>query len=318
MSVTQLDDSYLIISFFNPRYASSKMRACQISNELKKKYKYVLNNPSINSFNKENKALLNKKKVVFLYKFATVHRKYKRILRNAFVIWDIIDGLAHRIKYKYNKFFRRHYKESHLINCANSGQMNMFKKYNPLNRIFDCIPHNWDNRVRNCVNKAKENENLEAPKFVFLGTPQKGGYDHRFMNYKDFNRIGKISVNDKNNTVGTFNVCGSFRPATIAMGKPGTKCAVAASLNCVFLANKKEYGVYDLLGDDYPYYFEEPISEKVIDKSIDYIKKTYKTEIWDKAMECVKKAKEKSDVINVTNDFIRHFENYFLNLNKKI
>lgn len=320
MSATQLDDSYLILSFFNPRYASSKMRACQTASELKKKYKYVLNNPDIDTLKKDNESILNKKTVIFVYKFSNLPPNYNDILKDPFIIWDIIDGLngkanakdRNKVTYDNCEFYKNRYNKYHMINCANSGQMKMLKEKNPLNRIFDCIPHNWDDRMRNLWDKAQKNEKLKKPVFKFLGTSQQK-YDKKYKKFNGFSHVASKLVTDKKNFVGTFNVCGSFRTEGYALPKPGTKCAVASSINCVFLANRNEYGVYDLLGDNYPYYFNEPLNDKNIKSTMNYITKTYKKEQWHKAKECMKMAKEKSDVINTTKEFIKHIENHFEN-----
>jgi hypothetical protein len=304
-----LDDSYLILCFYNKALASSSMRAVQTSNELKKKYRYVCNNPDFNKFIKNNKKykLTNKKTVVFLFKYANIPEKFNNILKNPFIIWDTIDGLDKRSSLLNNEIV---YKTCHLINCCNSGMMKILQKYNSLNKIIDCIPHNWDTRMRKYWNNAIENENLENPVFVFLGTSQQH-FDKKYKNFNGNRQIAKELVHNKNNLIGKFNVCSSFRTKSVAMPKPGTKCAVAASINCLFLANKNEYGVHDLLGDDYPYYFDDNINDETIKKTMNYMKETYKKEPWNKAKECMKIAKEKSDVINTTKLFIAHIENHY-------
>ena len=305
-----IDESYLIIMYFKTMSGSGRMRGIQLFNELKQKYKFIYINPNIRELHNNNPSLLSKKTVVFLLKYGDITKEELDLLNNPFIIWDMIDTYIKG--YADNKHYKSKLEICHLINCANSHEMKLLQqKNNKSYKIFDCIPHNWDNRVRKYQDKAKENEQLKEPKIVFLGTPHRGSFDTTFKNYKDICHIGQYVINDKNNIIGSFNVCSSFRQSNISIMKPGTKCAVASSLNCVFMANKNEYGVYDLLGDEYPYYFEEPITKQCIDETIDYIKKTYNTPVWDKAKECMERAKEKSDIINVTKEFIKHFENYF-------
>ena len=48
-----------------------------------------------------------------------------------------------------------------------------------------------------------------------------------------------------------------------------------------------------------------------MDKMINYIKETYKTPVWDKAMKIIKEVKEKTAVRNIAKKFIKHIENHF-------
>lgn len=324
MSTTNLDNSYLIICIFKENFASSIMRAHQTRDQLKKKFKHVYSNPNYNDLYAKNPNIFKLKTVVFIFKWEPTPF-YIQKLNNPYIIWDIIDGLdqAKPIKvtdikkgvivtYDNSNSYRERYNLCHLINCANSEQMKMLSTKNPLNKTFDCIPHNWDDRTRKYYTQSLNNQKLKSPVFTFVGTSQQY-YDKRYKNYKAFNHITKKLVKPK--MIGTFNVCGSFRTHKIAIPKPGTKCAVAASMNCVFMACKNEYGAVDLLGPNYPYYFNEPITDKVIRKMIKYIKRTYKKEPWKRAMDCVREAKLKSDVITTTNCFISHFKKHFANQN---
>ena len=185
--------------------------------------------------------------------------------------------------------------------------MEILSADNPKKKTFACIPHNWDNRTRDTFSLIKRNEKLKEPVYVFVGTSQQQ-YDKKFKNFHKFKHIATKIVDSK--LLGTFNVCGSFRTSEQSIPKPGTKCAVAASMNSLFIASKNEYGVVDLLGDDYPYYFDNPSTKNVKDV-MDKIDNTYKTKTWDKAMECVNNARIKSDVVTTTNQFIDHFLKHF-------
>jgi hypothetical protein len=323
MNKSNLNKDYLIINVYNKKMASGNMRGDQTHQELKKKYQYVYTHDEYNKLiiNPKNHFLFKLNIVVFIYKWTMPPADLVSKLNNPYIIWDIIDGLDHNrpnkkagvikntiVTYKNCEGYRKMYKLSNLINCANSKQMEILSSVNPLNKQFDCIPHNWDNRIRNSFDICKKNEKLSIPHYAFVGTSQQS-YDKIFKNYYKFKHIANKVVSKEQ--MGTFNVCGSFRTGDQSIPKPGTKCAVAASMNCIFIANKDEAGVVDLLGPEYPYYFSKDPNKKHIKTLINYIDKTYKTEIWNTAMECVKDARIKSDVITTTSSFITHFTNHF-------
>jgi hypothetical protein len=111
----------------------------------------------------------------------------------------------------------------------------------------------------------------------------------------EINFIG--SVIQKNN-VGHFNCLCSLRDKKSSFGKPATKSYVAASFKSIIIAFKHEYGVYDLYGEEYPYYIQnnkQTDKENIVD-TIDYIKKTYNSDIWNKALQITENVKEKTSI----------------------
>ena len=295
---------------------SGHMRGLQLAKEFAKKYQYVFINPKLKADFKKYEKYLDLKTVLFKIKNSPTPGIEN--LKNPFCIWDVVDSLEQKVRqtkqiptYNTCHHIKKMYNNYHLINCPNSKLVEYIcPQNNPKNRIFDHIPHNWDDNFRDVTNQALNNEKFKKPIFVYIGTPnKKDPVDKKFSNYEDIMYLGQVA---KKKDIGTFNVCASFRSEFNSINKPGTKCAVAASFNAVFIANKHEYGVYDLLGPDYPYYLEKT-DEKHVKKMIKYIKKSYKTPIWDKAMECVRHAKEKSDIQNIAEKFIKHIENYFNN-----
>ena len=322
MNQTNLEKDFLIITIYNKKMASGIMRGRQTYEQLKKKFKYVYNVDEFNNIVKKDPKtkLLNMKTAIFLFKWVGIPSWFNQI-KNKYVIWDIIDGLDHYrpnrkagvvkgqvVTYNNCLGFRRMYKICNLINCANSKQMEILSAKNPHKKTFDCIPHNWDNRTRDKINKCKLNEKLPQPNYVFVGTAQQR-YDKIFRNFYKFKPIACKLVHDKQ--LGKFNVCGSFRSADQSIPKPGTKCAVAASMNSLFIANKDEYGVYDLLGKEYPYYFSGDPDKKKIKRLINTIDKTYNTPTWELAVKCMEKARIESDVVTTTDNFIKHIKNHF-------
>jgi hypothetical protein len=306
-------DYFIIFALYSSHAGSTWMRGKQLARALARTYQYVFINPSLDNNFETYKPYIHLKTVVFTIKAGTLQGTEK--LNNPFYIWDVVDWaealtLKRRkiITYEY-EYVKKKYDKYHLINCANSKQIEYFcPQNNPKNRIFDCIPHNWDSKFRDITVEALKNEKLSEPKFAYIGTPNKKDQaDRKFYKYKDITYLGQVA---KKKDIGTFNVCASFRTEFNSIYKPGTKCAVAASFNAMFIANKHEYGVYDLLGPDYPYYLEKT-DEENMDKMINYIKETYKTPIWDKAMKIIKEVKEKTDVRNIAKQFIKHIENHF-------
>ena len=322
MNLTNLDNDYLIITIYTSKMASGQMRGAQTYQELKQKFKHVYNVVEFNQIvEKDPKTkLLSMKTAVFLFKWVGIPSWFNQI-KNKYVIWDIVDGLDHYkpirktgvVKGQIATYsncigYRKMYQICNLINCANSKQMEILSAKNPKKREFDCIPHNWDNRTRDKLNICKLNENLPQPNYVFVGTAQQR-YDKIYRRFYKFKPIASKLVKDKQ--LGNFNVCGSFRSGDQSIPKPGTKCAVAASMNSLFIANKDEHGVYDLLGKDYPYYFTGNPTKKKIKRLINTMDRTYKTPTWDLAKKCMEQARIKSDVVTTTDNFIKHFKNYF-------
>tara|TARA_Y100000389_G_scaffold71441_1_gene68116 strand:- start:153 stop:1277 length:1125 start_codon:yes stop_codon:yes gene_type:complete len=306
-------DYFIIFALYSLHTGSSWMRGKQLARALAKTYQYVFINPSLDKNFETYKPYVHLKTVVFTIKAGFLRGTEK--LNNPFYIWDVVDWAEYFtlkkdkiITYEY-KYVKKKYDKCHLINCANSKQIEYFcPQNNPKDRIFDCIPHNWDSKFRDITPKALNNEKLPEPKFAYIGTPnKKDPTDSKFRNYKDITYLGQVA---KKKDIGTFNVCASFRSEFNSIYKPGTKCAVAASFNSAFIANKHEYGVYDLLGPDYPYYLEKT-NQQNMENMIKYIKDTYKTPIWDKAMKIIKEVKEKTDVRNIAKQFIKHIENHF-------
>ena len=89
-----------------------------------------------------------------------------------------------------------------------------------------------------------------------------------------------------------------MRDEKTSFGKPATKSYVAASLNSIIIAYYHEYGVRDLYGEEYPYYIKKnkKIDKENIIDTIDYIKQTYKSDIWNKALQITQSVKELTSI----------------------
>ena len=322
--MNQTNNDYLILTIYDKKMASGIMRGRQTYEELTKKYTHVYDQNTFDDLLNKNPTtnLLKLTTVVFIFKWCKIP-KWISIFNSPYIIWDIVDGLDHMkpirrtgvvrgVLPNYNncKGYRGMYNLCNLINCANSKQMELLSAINPGKKTFDSIPHNWDNRTRDKFKLWIKNTNLDKPNYVFVGTAQQK-FDAKFRKFYKFNHIATKLVSSK--FLGTFNVCGSFRTGDISIPKPGTKCAVAASMNCIFIASRDEYGVFDLLGERYPYYFSGVPTKGKIKNLINYIDKTYKSPTWELAMECVNEAKIKSDIITTTDNFIKHFTDHFKN-----
>lgn len=289
----------LIVCFFGvPHrvdYTHYQMRTLPLINEMKKYFNHCYFNPNEKIITK----FKNKKFVLILMKRRDITKKFLRI-RNKLVIWDVIDALkdTNMDTVLDNKIFKRNYEYTHIINCSNSLMKNFLrkKKNNRLKRKFVFIPHNWDARIKiYLLEHNKKIQNLKYPEIGYLGTPNTEEENNIIEEIDEITYLGK-KFNENN--IGTFNCLCSLRDEKTSFGKPATKSYVAASFNSIIIAYYHEYGVRDLYGEEYPYYIKKnkkTDKENIID-TIDYIKQTYKSDIWNKALQITQSVKEKTSI----------------------
>lgn len=283
------------------KYTHYRMRTLPLIEEFKKKIKYCFFNPSEKIINE----YLNFKFILIQIKFKKIPKLFLKI-KNKLVIWDIIDSLPNTTPKSIfkNKLFQNNYKNSDIINFPNSKMKLCVKKNNPLNRKLIFIPHNWDSRMKKHINShCQETLSLKKPTIAYVGTPNTKDEKEIIKQVKDVDFLGPVI---KKNHIGKFNILCSFRDKKNSFWKPATKSYVSASFDALIIAHKHEYGVFDLFGEEYPYYIKN--SEKTIveniKKTIDFIKDSYKTEIWFKAIEITKNVKELTCIENIANEFI--------------
>lgn len=268
------------------------MRTRPLFRQLKQNFSYCFFNP--------NDSIIKK----YPYKkFFIVRIKCHKIpnsflqLKNKTVFWDVIDTLQHssaETLFKIPRFLEG-YKQSDIINCPNREMQKLIEKNNYLKKDIRMVPHNWDSRVEKLFTLAKRNENLKTPKIAYLGTPNT---EEERKCISESPHVFNLGRTIQKSDIGTFNLCCSLRNKKVAFGKPATKSFVAASLNALIIANKEEYGVFDLYGEDYPYYLknEKQTLAQNLEETIKHIVSTYNTNIWHKAKEISKRVREKTSI----------------------
>lgn len=282
------------------KYTHYRMRTLPLLEELQNYFTHCYFNPNdkiISKFRQQT--------------FIIIHIKFKKIpinflkIKKKIVIWDIIDALSGTTSKTLfsNKLFQEKYKLSDVLNCPNGKMKSCIKKNNYLNKKICLIPHNWDPRMTKYFekhnNKSKE---LEEVKIGYLGTPNTKKEEKMISKIPDINFIGPII---KKNNIGCFNCLCSLRDEKSSFGKPATKSYVAASFKSIIIAFKHEYGVYDLYGEEYPYYIQnnKQTDKENIKDTINYLKETYNTDVWNKAVEISKNVKGKTSIEYVALEF---------------
>jgi hypothetical protein len=284
---------------------SSVMRGYQLWKGLEKLYKKCYLNPKYNFINNNHK---NDKIIIICIKQSFPTEKFYNF-KNKLIIWDMIDSFTNLKKINKYQQFLKIYRKCDLINCPNKNIKFIMSKKNDDNSKIVFIPHNWDIRSLPLVNKSCLNESLTYPRFGFLGTPSDSNERYLLNNLKRIDYIGNIPGQS---IIGKYNVLCIFRSEYMSFARPSTKTYVAASLNCIVVTRLDDYGSVDLLGKDYPYYIKvnNGKSEIVnINEALDLVIKTFKTDIWYKALNTIKKVKTLTSINNISLQFKNLIEN---------
>lgn len=282
------------------KYTHYRMRTLPLLEEFQKYFTHCYFNPDKEIISKFTKDTF----IIFHIKFKKIPKNFLKI-KKKIVIWDVIDALSDTTSKTLfsNKLFQEKYKVSDIINCPNGKMKSCIKKNNRLHKKICAIPHNWDPRMIKYFEKHNnKSKGLEEVKIGYLGTPNTKKEEKMISKISDINFIGPIV---KKNNIGTFNCLCSMRDKKSSFGKPATKSYVAASFNSLILAYKHEFGIHDLYGDEYPYYIKNDKNSEIenIKDTIDYMKQTYNSDIWDKAIQITKSVKEKTSIENVSLQF---------------
>ena len=274
-----------------------KMRTLPLLDEMKQYFNHCYLNPRDKIISK----YIKKKFILIHIKSEEIPKKFLQI-KNKLVIWDVIDSLKTTQPNNILKdnLFKTKYQYSNIINCPNCAMKNFLrkKKNNHLKRKYVFIPHNWDPRIDKYLDEHNQKiQEFKTPKIGYLGIPDRESKNENdyISKIDEINYLGRM-FNATN--IGTFNCLCSLRDEKTSFGKPATKSYVAASFNAIIISHYHEYGVRDLYGDEYPYYIKNQEKSELqnIRNTIDYIKQTYNSDIWNNAMQIAQSVKEKTSI----------------------
>lgn len=227
---------------------------------------------------------------------------------------DIIDYKNHNDIIDLNKNRFIEYIDGLIVN--NIYMKNEFEKQYA-NKIIYVIPHHYDVRM-NHFNIDKDDE----IKILFNGETNNLNCLHidKLTSRNDF------LINDSNLSLMNFLNDDKFKKCLCHINirkentypfkyKPCMKLAHAAASNSIIITTY-DMSIKDLLPDDYPYILMDSNYDTTINM-IEYVKNTYKTDIWYKAIHMMNELKLKLNieyiVLNYYCDFIKILKNNFCN-----
>ena len=170
------------------------------------------------------------------------------------------------------------------------------------------IKHHYDNRILT----FKNNDNTQN-KLNILFNGYIGHTKQNCLYLEKLNKNGLVTVNPcflklkKIVHSNFFNCHLSIRSKESweFNHKPTIKVYTAAALNCNIITSK-DIGVVEIFkivdGEDYPYLLENTDYDSVI-KMIKYADKTYKTDIWYKGLEIMKRIKQHTSLESITKNY---------------
>ena len=88
--------------------------------------------------------------------------------------------------------------------------------------------------------------------------------------------------------------------------KPQTKISIAAKFKACLICNRDAGAVDDLLPDDYPYLCEPTVV--AVRRCVEYARKTYLTDVWDKARAMMDATLEVSSDESIVESYIEFFQ----------
>lgn len=170
------------------------------------------------------------------------------------------------------------------------------------------IPHHWDFRFSN----FDSFDYGKKPYFYYLGQSLK-----KNQNCLWIEELLKAKVLDEQRSADKYfkdspvdgcqiNIrrTGSFEYCF----KPATKLSIASAMGSVIITTK-DWSVEDILDDSYPYILKSSDYQSVVEM-INYVKETYKTDIWFRAKTILEGVKEKTSLDNIINLYL-NIENSF-------
>lgn len=293
----------LIFLTFQGNSGSYKLRALEIANKLKTYHKI---NSELYCKNVENIIPKIKNAIIIIIKLPDQKEiKYIDQLRkqNNRLILDLCDLQVLYSKFlTWNKRYTRIFfsKYDHFIVMNKYMQHFLIKRKVGEDKI-SVIYHHWDERLRNHIKKLSDNK----LRIYYIGITNKEGKNCLYLDHFKSN-IQVITGTNIKGAIHYKNTCHySIRdPNTAhALFKSNIKLSNASASDANIIISPDQ-SVMDLLPHDYPYLVANPTKNNVA-KMIDYVKKTYNTDIWKKGLTQMNIIKEKTDLNNIIKDYIK-------------
>lgn len=271
---------------------SATIRCCQIYHIIKKNNEYNFDcTTNINNIFNSYIICVKDNNNLNLDKLKLMKKNNNKII---FDVLDYYDELTSNIpNIITNKFIN--YIDIFIVN--NNFMKVEFKKYNK--KVY-VIPHHYDYRLNN-----KVLQKLNKLKFIFNG----------YVGDKNKNCLYINELKEKYNLLicDEFNYfCNNFLASNYCFisireedsweynNRPVMKLAHAACDSNIIITN--DMSVRDLLDPSYPYLLKNHEYETVLEM-MEYVKKTFETDIWYKGLEIMKDLKKKLNIINVVYDY---------------
>lgn len=196
------------------------------------------------------------------------------------------------------------YIDAYIVN-NNFMRKNFLQKYK---KFTFTIPHHYDHRVEKQTFIEPKEKKLE---FMYNGYIGHTNQNCLYLNelQKNYNLKIEPSFKECINNPDSYN-----RECHVSIRKtdswefnvkPAMKLAMACSLN-KNIVTTYDMSVRDILDKEYPYIVYSDDYESVI-KMMDYVKKTYNTDIWFKGLEIIKKLKQRLSLKYIVKNYYFKF-----------
>lgn len=286
-------------NFNNNSTGSAVMRSYQIYNNIKKRFKFINCQISLDYLNIKNSAVLFVKNNFDLTLDILIYLKKN----NNTIIFDILDfydlntnNIPNLIENKFIDYIDILIVNNHF----------MRKEYFMLNKPIYIIPHHYDPRITNNVEKINY--------FQLIYNGELGNINKNCL-YIDkikekFNIIHCNNFNDFQNNYNKKNYCYisirkedsyefNYRPLMKLSHAAGTDSNIIIT---------KDRSVMDFIDPEYPYLLENSNYDSVL-KMIEYAKETFNKDIWKKGLKIMNELKIRLNINHIISyDYMKMFK----------
>ena len=274
---------------------SAVMRSVQICKNIQKRFKFVQCECTLDYKNKKNSIFLFVKD-----NFDCNYSILKKVKENNnIIIFDILDFYDSTTK-DIPDLIKNHYLDYIDILIVNNYWMR--HKYYTLNKPIYVIPHHFDPRL------PETSDNCEQLQFLYVGelgeTEKNCLYVKELKakyNLKHYESFQEYKKNHKKN----YCFISIRKEGTYEFNnRPLTKLAHAAGAESNIIITKDK-SVMDFIDPSYPYLLKDSTYKSVV-SMIEFVKKTFKKDIWKKALQMMKELKIRLHVNQVvSNDYMK-------------